>query len=48
MTIAWRSTRAPEGTRVTVTCSDVPTGIRRKDHLAGLRSSLANLAAFVE
>jgi uncharacterized protein YndB with AHSA1/START domain len=48
MTIAWRFDPVDEGTRVTVTCTDVPTGIRRKDHLEGLRSSLANLAAFVE
>jgi uncharacterized protein YndB with AHSA1/START domain len=47
MTITWRFDPVPEGTRVTVTCEDVPTGIRRKDHLAGLRSSLANLAAYV-
>ena len=46
MTITWRFDAVPEGTRVTVTCDDVPRGIRRKDHLAGLRSTLANLAAF--
>lgn len=48
MTITWRLDSLPEGTRVTVTCDDVPPGIRRKDHLAGLRSTLENLAAFAE
>lgn len=48
MTITWRFDPVPEGTRVTVTCEGVPPGIRRKDHLAGLRSTLANLAAFAE
>lgn len=48
MTVSWRLDPVAEGTRVTVACEDVPPGIRRKDHLAGLRSSLANLADFVE
>jgi uncharacterized protein YndB with AHSA1/START domain len=48
MTITWRFDPVPQGTRVTVTCADVPVGIRKKDHLAGLRSTLANLAAFAE
>ncbi len=48
MTITWRFDPVPEGTRVTLTCEDVPSGIRRKDHLAGLRSTLDNLASFAE
>ncbi len=48
MTITWRFDPLPSGTRVTVTCDDVPVGIRKKDHLAGLRSTLENLAAFAE
>lgn len=48
MTITWRFDPLPEGTRVTVTCEGVPPGIRRKDHLTGLRSTLDNLAAFAE
>jgi uncharacterized protein YndB with AHSA1/START domain len=48
MTMVWRFDSVPGGTRVTITCEDVPKGIRRKDHLAGLRSTLENLAAFAE
>jgi uncharacterized protein YndB with AHSA1/START domain len=48
MTILWEFEPAGEGTRVNITCRDVPQGIGRADHLAGLKSSLANLAAFVE
>lgn len=48
MTFTWRFDPVDEGTRVTVTAEGVPPGIRRKDHLAGLRSTLANLAAFAE
>jgi uncharacterized protein YndB with AHSA1/START domain len=48
MTITWRLDPVDAGTRVTVTCEDVPVAIPRKDHLAGLRSTLENLAAFVE
>ena len=33
---------------VTVRCENVPTGIRREDHQAGLTSTLSNLAAFAE
>ncbi len=33
---------------VTVTAENVPNGISRADHDAGLRSSLDNLAGFVE
>lgn len=46
MTITWRLDPVDEGTRVTVTAEDVPVGIRKKDHLDGLRSTLENLAAF--
>jgi uncharacterized protein YndB with AHSA1/START domain len=35
-------------TRVTITCRNVPPGIRPEDHDAGLRSTLENLAAFLE
>jgi len=48
MTFTWRFDPVDEGTRVTVTAEGVPPGIRRKDHLAGLRSTLDNLAAFAE
>lgn len=36
------------GTRVTFSAMDVPPGISETDHAAGMASSLANLAAFVE
>ncbi|WP_066798782.1 SRPBCC family protein [Sphingomonas soli] len=48
MTFTWRFDPVDGGTRVTVTAEGVPPGIRRKDHLDGLRSTLANLAAFAE
>jgi uncharacterized protein YndB with AHSA1/START domain len=48
MTIVWELEPAGQGTRVNITCRDVPQGIRKADHQAGLKSSLANLAAFVE
>ncbi|RYY23350.1 MAG: ATPase [Sphingomonadales bacterium] len=48
MIFTWRFDPVDEGTRVTVTAEGVPPGIRRKDHLDGLRSTLANLAKFAE
>ena len=48
MRITWTLEAAPGGTLVTVSCEDVPAGIRPADHQAGLRSTLENLAAFVE
>ena len=38
----------PDGTRVTVLVENAPRGIKPADHDVGIRSSLANLAAFVE
>jgi uncharacterized protein YndB with AHSA1/START domain len=48
MKMTWRLSPVPGGTRVTITCEDVPEGIRQEDHDAGLQSSLKNLAGFVE
>jgi uncharacterized protein YndB with AHSA1/START domain len=48
MTITTTFRRVAEGTEVTMACSDVPSGISAADHAAGISSSLANLAAFVE
>lgn len=48
MTMTWDLERADGKTRVAITCRDVPAGIRKQDHDAGLKSSLANLARFVE
>ena len=48
MTFTWRFDPVDGGTRVTITAEGVPPGLRRKDHLDGLRSTLANLAKFAE
>lgn len=48
MTMTWTLAAVQEGTEVTVVCEEVPEGIRREDHDAGLRSTLKNLAAFTE
>lgn len=48
MKVTWSLRAVAEGTHVTVTCENVPVGIRREDHEAGLRSTLDNLAAFLE
>jgi uncharacterized protein YndB with AHSA1/START domain len=48
MTMTWAFDPAPQGTTVTVRADNVPDGISKSDHDAGLRSSLRNLAVFVE
>ena len=48
MTMTWEVTAADAGTRVDIVAEDVPDGISAEDHAAGLASSLANLAAYVE
>ncbi|NOV15846.1 ATPase [Ensifer adhaerens] len=48
MTINWAPETISGGTRVRVTCANVPEGISREDHEAGLSSTLANLAGFTE
>lgn len=48
MTMSWSFEPAKGGTRVAIECDNVPQGITRRDHEAGLKSSLANLAGFVE
>lgn len=48
MTMTWELATAGAGTRVQIRAADVPDGIRAEDHAAGLASSLANLAAYVE
>lgn len=47
MRMTWSLEPAEGGTRVAISCEDVPQGIRKQDHLQGLKSSLANLAAYV-
>jgi uncharacterized protein YndB with AHSA1/START domain len=39
---------AEGGAEVTLRCENVPAGITAEDHQAGIRSTLANLAAYVE
>jgi uncharacterized protein YndB with AHSA1/START domain len=48
MRMTWSLAPAPAGTQVTITCENVPAGIRQEDHDAGLQSTLKNLALFVE
>lgn len=48
MRMIWLFEAQAAGTHVSVTCRDVPPGILPEDHQAGLASSLANLASYVE
>ena len=48
MTMTWQLAATGAGTEVTVTATDVPPGIDQDAHEAGIASSLANLAAYVE
>ena len=48
MTMTWEVTAADAGTRVDIRAEGVPDGISAEDHAAGLTSSLANLAAYLE
>ena len=48
MTMTWEVTAVGAGTRVEIRAEHVPSGISAEDHAAGLASSLANLAAYVE
>lgn len=48
MTMSWALEPQGEGTLVTITAQNVPSGISQADHAAGLASSLANLARYVE
>ncbi|MCY0954641.1 SRPBCC family protein [Streptomyces sp. H27-S2] len=48
MTMTWSLAATGGGTEVTVTATDVPPGIGQADHEAGIASSLANLASYVE
>ncbi|QWF84252.1 SRPBCC family protein [Amycolatopsis sp. CA-230715] len=48
MTMTWQLASTDGGTEVTVTATDVPPGIDQADHEAGIASSLANLASYVE
>ncbi|RFC69716.1 SRPBCC family protein [Streptomyces sp. AcE210] len=48
MTMNWQLTATGGGTEVTVTATEVPPGIDQAAHEAGIASSLANLASYVE
>lgn len=48
MTMTWELSDAANGTRVEVRAENVPVGISAEDHAAGLSSSLANLAQYLE
>jgi uncharacterized protein YndB with AHSA1/START domain len=48
MTMTWEVATAERGTRIDIRAENVPDGISAEDHAAGLRSSLANLAAYLE
>jgi uncharacterized protein YndB with AHSA1/START domain len=48
MTMTWEVTAVEQGTRVEFRAENVPAGISAADHATGLRSSLGNLAAFLE
>jgi uncharacterized protein YndB with AHSA1/START domain len=47
MTMTWTFEPAQGGTTVTVAADNVPDGISKADHDAGLTSSIDNLASFV-
>ena len=48
MTMASDVTALDAGTRVDIRADDVPAGISARDHAAGLASSLANLATYLQ
>jgi uncharacterized protein YndB with AHSA1/START domain len=48
MTMTWDLTEVDGGTRVDITAGDVPAGIAAAEHAAGMASSLANLATYLE
>jgi uncharacterized protein YndB with AHSA1/START domain len=48
MTMTWELSREDGGTRMAISAEGVPTGISAADHVAGMQSSLANLAAYLE
>jgi uncharacterized protein YndB with AHSA1/START domain len=48
MTMTWDLTSVDGWTRVDITADGVPEGISAADHAAGMASSLANLARYLE
>jgi uncharacterized protein YndB with AHSA1/START domain len=47
MTMTWTVTEVEGGTRIEMRADDVPPGISADDHVAGMTSSLANLATYL-
>lgn len=47
VTLTWSFAPTASGTKVTFTAENVPPGISRADHEAGIRASLENLARYV-
>ncbi|WP_026702894.1 SRPBCC family protein [Salibacterium aidingense] len=48
MIMTWTLTAEAIGTKVSIVCENVPEGIRKEDHDAGLKSTLENLALYTE
>jgi len=48
MIVSWTLAPAGSGTEITVFCENIPAGISPKDNEAGCRSTLENLASFLE
>ncbi|MEY9200891.1 SRPBCC domain-containing protein, partial [Bradyrhizobium elkanii] len=48
MWMIWKLTPVPAGTEVSIIAENVPPGISEEDHKIGMRSTLENLARFVE
>jgi uncharacterized protein YndB with AHSA1/START domain len=48
MTMTWEATSVDVGTRVDIRAESVPAGVSAEDHAAGLDSSLASLATYLE
>ncbi len=48
MTITTTLLPVRDGTRVTITATNVPVGVSETDHRIGMESTLKNLANFVE
>jgi hypothetical protein len=46
--MSWTFVPVPGGTEVTIIADNVPDGIGKPDHDAGMQSSLENLARFAE
>ncbi|MGH7458653.1 MAG: SRPBCC family protein [Longimicrobiaceae bacterium] len=46
MTMTWSLAVVAGGTEITITCENVPEGVRQEDHDAGLRSTLENPTRF--